>query len=66
MSPIARSSGHCYRPPGRAAWCRTVAGSCGGAHWGGGLRMSANDLALLGELYLRRGRWSAKQLLSEE
>lgn len=38
----------------------------GGAHWGGGLWMSANDLALLGELYLRGGRWDGRSLLSEE
>lgn len=38
----------------------------GGAHWGGGLWISANDLALLGELYLRRGLWDGRTLLSEE
>lgn len=37
----------------------------GGAHWGGGLWMSAHDVALLGALYVRRGRCGA-QLLSEE
>jgi CubicO group peptidase (beta-lactamase class C family) len=43
-----------------------VAVVSGGAHWGGGLSMSANDLALLGELYLRRGTFSGRSLLSEE
>lgn len=38
----------------------------GGAHWGGGMWMCANDLALLGELYLRRGRWAGQQLISNE
>jgi CubicO group peptidase (beta-lactamase class C family) len=38
----------------------------GGAHWGGGVWMSANDLALLGELYLRRGRWADRQLISDD
>jgi CubicO group peptidase (beta-lactamase class C family) len=38
----------------------------GGAHWGGGLWASANDLARLGELYLRRGRWEGRRLLSAE
>lgn len=38
----------------------------GGAHWGGGMWISANDLALLGELYLRRGRWAGRQLVSED
>ena len=28
--------------------------------------MSASDLALLGELYVRRGRWGERQLVSEE
>ena len=38
----------------------------GGAHRYGGLWMSANDLTLLGELYLCRGRWDGRPLLSEE
>jgi CubicO group peptidase (beta-lactamase class C family) len=36
----------------------------GGAHWGGGLWMSARDLALLGQLYLQAGRWRDRTLLS--
>jgi CubicO group peptidase (beta-lactamase class C family) len=35
----------------------------GGAHWGGGLRMSALDLALVGELVRRGGRWDGERLL---
>lgn len=38
----------------------------GGAHWGGGLWMSAADLALLGDLYLSGGRWGDRQLLSAD
>jgi CubicO group peptidase (beta-lactamase class C family) len=38
----------------------------GGAHWGGGLWMSATDLALLGELYLRGGAFANRQVLSED
>ncbi|MGW5666437.1 serine hydrolase domain-containing protein [Micromonospora sp. NPDC003776] len=38
----------------------------GGAHWGGGLWISARDLALLGELYRHRGEWRDRRLLSEE
>jgi CubicO group peptidase (beta-lactamase class C family) len=38
----------------------------GGAHWGGGLIISARDMARFGLLTLRRGRWNDKQILSEE
>lgn len=38
----------------------------GGAHWGGGLIISARDLARFGLLTLRRGRSNDKQILSEE
>jgi CubicO group peptidase (beta-lactamase class C family) len=38
----------------------------GGAHWGGGLWMSAADLALMGDLYLRDGRCGDRQLLSAD
>jgi CubicO group peptidase (beta-lactamase class C family) len=38
----------------------------GGAHWGGGVWIPANDLALFGELYLRRGWWAGRQLVSED
>jgi len=37
----------------------------GGAHWGGGLWINAVDLALIGELYRRRGQWSGQQLVSD-
>ena len=38
----------------------------GGAHWGGGMFISAHDQARLGLLTLRRGRWNDRQVLSEE
>jgi CubicO group peptidase (beta-lactamase class C family) len=38
----------------------------GGGHWGGGMFISARDLARFGLLSLNRGRWSKKQILSEE
>ena len=38
----------------------------GGGHWGGGLWISARDLARLGHLMLNRGRWDGKQILSKE
>lgn len=37
----------------------------GGAHWGGGMFISARDMARFGLLTLRRGRWGEEQILSE-
>ena len=37
----------------------------GGAHWGGGMILSARDQARFGLLTLRRGRWRDRQILSE-
>jgi CubicO group peptidase (beta-lactamase class C family) len=37
----------------------------GGTRWGGGLWISTRDEARFGYLFLRRGRWRNKQLLSE-
>ncbi|MEV0157396.1 GNAT family N-acetyltransferase [Micromonospora sp. NPDC050686] len=45
---------------------RAVPVVSGGAHWGGGLWISAADLALLGELYAGRGAWRGQRLLSAE
>jgi CubicO group peptidase (beta-lactamase class C family) len=36
----------------------------GGAHWGGGMFISARDMARFGLLTLRRGRWGDTQILS--
>jgi CubicO group peptidase (beta-lactamase class C family) len=38
----------------------------GGAHWGGGMFISAVDMARFGLLTLRRGRWQDQQILSED
>ncbi|CAN5704193.1 serine hydrolase [soil metagenome] len=38
----------------------------GGAHWGGGMFISALDMARFGLLTLRRGRWADRQIISEE
>ena len=38
----------------------------GGAHWGGGLFISAHDLALVGELCRNVGHWDHRQLISRE
>ncbi|MBI4420361.1 MAG: serine hydrolase [Gemmatimonadetes bacterium] len=37
----------------------------GGAHWGGGMWISARDHARFGLLTLRRGKWKDKQILSD-
>jgi CubicO group peptidase (beta-lactamase class C family) len=37
----------------------------GGGHWGGGMFINAYDMARLGYLTLRRGKWGDKQILSE-
>jgi CubicO group peptidase (beta-lactamase class C family) len=37
----------------------------GGGHWGGGMFISARDLARMGLLGLHNGRWGNKQILSE-
>lgn len=37
----------------------------GGGHWGGGLWISARDLARFGHLLLRGGRWGGTRILSE-
>lgn len=38
----------------------------GGAHWGGGLWVDTLDHARFGMLYLNRGRWCDKQIVSEK
>jgi CubicO group peptidase (beta-lactamase class C family) len=38
----------------------------GGTRWGGGLWISTRDEARFGYLFLRKGRWGDKQILSEK
>ena len=38
----------------------------GGAHWGGGMWISARDQARFGLLTLRKGVWKGKQLMAED
>jgi hypothetical protein len=38
----------------------------GGGHWGGGMIISAYDMARFGYLTLRNGKWKDQQLLSEQ
>ena len=44
---------------------RVVQSVSGGGHWGGGLFINARDMARFGLLTLRRGKWGARQLLSD-
>jgi CubicO group peptidase (beta-lactamase class C family) len=37
----------------------------GGGHWGGGMFVSADDLARFGLLFLNRGHWGGRRILSE-
>jgi len=45
---------------------RMVQSVSGGAHWGGGMWISARDMARFGYLTLRRGEWDGQQILSDE
>ena len=43
---------------------RTIQSVSGGAHWGGGLWISALDHARIGQLMLNKGVWNGKRILS--
>ena len=45
---------------------RVVQSVSGGGHWGGGMFISARDMARFGLLTARGGRWNDRQLLSAE
>jgi len=38
----------------------------GGGHWGGGMFISAHDMARFGYLFLRNGRWNERSIVSQE
>lgn len=44
---------------------RRVQSVSGGTHWGGGMWASTRDHARFGYLWLRRGEWAGKRILSE-
>jgi len=69
MDPIGASS--TWRWYGyRNAWIvldgAPVQSVSGGGHWGGGMFISAYDMARFGLLTLHRGNWNGQQLLSEQ
>ncbi len=45
---------------------RMIQSPSGGAHWGGGMILSAYDQARFGLFTLHRGNWNGKQLLSDD
>jgi CubicO group peptidase (beta-lactamase class C family) len=68
MDPIGASAD--WRWQGyRNSWVelngRRMQSVSGGAHWGGGMFISARDHARLGLLMVRRGQWNGRQLLPE-
>jgi hypothetical protein len=68
MSPIGASSTwewHGYRNSDVTIDGKTMKSVSGGGHWGGGVWISSRDLARVGYLFLRKGRWNGRQLLSE-
>ena len=38
----------------------------GGGHWGGGMFISARDMARFGYLFLRNGKWNDRQIVSQK
>jgi len=38
----------------------------GGGHWGGGMFISARDMARFGYLFLRNGRWNGREIVSSK
>ena len=66
MTPIGASATWAWHPYDNA-WVdvdgQRMPSVPGGSHWGGGLWMSARDHARFGLLHLRRGRWSAAEIL---
>jgi CubicO group peptidase (beta-lactamase class C family) len=69
MTPIGASS--TWRWEGyENSWIdldgRRVQASTGGGHFGGGMFISAFDLARFGYLYLRNGKWADRQLVSQK
>ncbi len=68
MDPIGASSTwqwHGYDNSNAEMDGRRVKSVSGGSRWGGGLWISARDEARFGCLFLRKGRWRNRQLISE-
>ncbi len=69
MDPIGASDGwtwHGYRTSNVEIDGVTVNSVSGGGHWGGGIWISAWDLARFGYLFLRDGTWDGQEIISSE
>jgi len=69
MAPLGGSaswSWHGYRDSVLDQGGRRLPVVSGGAHWGGGLWMSAADLALIGQLYLAGGQHNGVRVVSQD
>jgi CubicO group peptidase (beta-lactamase class C family) len=45
---------------------RKMQSMIGGGHWGGGMFISARDMARFGYLFLRNGRWRDRELVASK
>jgi CubicO group peptidase (beta-lactamase class C family) len=69
MEPIGASSTwrwHGYENSWIDLDGRKVQSMTGGGHWGGGMFISARDMARFGYLFLRNGKWKDRQLVSQQ
>lgn len=69
MDPIGASDTwqwHGYRNSNIVVDGRSVGSVSGGGHWGGGLWANAWDHARYGYLFLRRGQWAGRPVVSEQ
>ena len=69
MDPIGASSTwqyHGYNNSEVTIDGKKMTSVSGGTRWGGGLWINTRDEARFGYLFLRRGKWGSKQILSEK
>ncbi|MFQ5744981.1 MAG: serine hydrolase domain-containing protein, partial [Acidobacteriota bacterium] len=69
MGPIGASDTwqwHGYRTSWVELDGERVQSVSGGGHWGGGMWISSRDHARFGYLFLRRGKWKDRQIVSEK
>ena len=69
MEPIGASSTwrwHGYENSWVELDGRRIQSMTGGGHWGGGMFISARDMARFGYLFLRNGKWKDRQIVSTD